>query len=190
MFHFALPSAFDVSDVPQEPPRPPQNGRERGPGGPRQRQDGPKRRPRGREKIKPVPEGHQEPQKPPKTPPRDGQAAPTRQPRAAGWPDGRETLSGDPSWTIFRPFLVHFWMISHRFFNEFSSHLCHSGVTSAKFWVPAVIAAGVGNPPAPSLREGRQGVFRTECARSGKILPSTGPRVPPHAPPRTTTWRA
>ena len=41
-------------------------------------------------------------------------------------------------------------MIFHRFFNEFSSHLCHSGVTSAKFWVPAVIAAGVGNPPAPS----------------------------------------
>ena len=50
IFHCVFPSAFNVSDVPQDPPRPHQNGRERGSGGPRRRQDGPKRRPRGRKK--------------------------------------------------------------------------------------------------------------------------------------------
>ena len=105
IFHFVFPPAFDVPDVPQEPPRPPQNGRERGTGGPRRRQDGPKRRPRGRKKNS---NRFKRATRSPKSRPRAPQETAKNRPGGNREPpDGGLGARPDPE-TLSGPFFDHF----------------------------------------------------------------------------------
>jgi len=64
----------------------------------------------------------------------------------------------------------------------FSSRSTLSKKASLKTKGPAVIAAGVGNPPAPGLCQGATGVFKTECQiweYFGLLQPQATPPTPP-----------